>query len=280
MAMHFEEALADVQLDSEQLQASRYIASNRFKVRKNSGAKFEQRWAQRTSRLAELDGFRWFSLLRRVEGQGSDYSVEGDFGNYISLTVWEDKTAFDAWRTGEAFKEAHGGGGISDFVKLLTTAIFILDGAPKPAFYSGLIPVVGGAGQAEVGRVAGGWRTDVVADGVKHIPAEVYVELNRFQARPDARADFEKLWAATETAVAGAGDMVFTTLLRRDVPDDGYNYIAMTAWKSREAAEQWRNSSGAAVAAAATRDAAGLLAAPAKPAYYEGVLVLVDEDGP
>jgi hypothetical protein len=26
--------------------------------------------------------------------------------------------AFDAWRTGEAFKEAHGGGGIGDFMKV------------------------------------------------------------------------------------------------------------------------------------------------------------------
>jgi hypothetical protein len=37
----------------------------------------------------------------------------------------------------DAFKEAHGGGGLSGFVGLLTTALFILDGGPKPAFYDG-----------------------------------------------------------------------------------------------------------------------------------------------
>ena len=30
--------------------------------------------------------------------------------NYSSFTVWNDKANFDAWRKGEAFKEAHGGG--------------------------------------------------------------------------------------------------------------------------------------------------------------------------
>jgi hypothetical protein len=42
-------------------------------------------------RLAQLDGFRWFSLMRRVDGAGADYSTEGEFGNYISFTIWEDK---------------------------------------------------------------------------------------------------------------------------------------------------------------------------------------------
>jgi hypothetical protein len=51
------------------------------------------------------------------------------------------QAGFDAWRTGEAFKEAHGGGGMSDFFKLLGTALFILDGAPKPAFYAGDLPL-------------------------------------------------------------------------------------------------------------------------------------------
>jgi heme-degrading monooxygenase HmoA len=42
-------------------------------------------------RLAELQGFRWFSLLRRIDAEYTDYKAEGAFGNYISLTVWEDK---------------------------------------------------------------------------------------------------------------------------------------------------------------------------------------------
>ena len=72
--------------------------------------KFEKRWADRKSRVAQLEGFRFFTLLKRVAIPGiSDYSKDGDFGNYVSLTVWENKDCFDAWRTGDAFKEAHGG---------------------------------------------------------------------------------------------------------------------------------------------------------------------------
>ena len=45
----------------------RYVASNRFKTRGGkAAAKFEARWANRKSRLAELEGFRYFSLFREV----------------------------------------------------------------------------------------------------------------------------------------------------------------------------------------------------------------------
>jgi hypothetical protein len=30
-------------------------------------------------------------LLRRIDAEYTDYKAEGAFGNYISLTVWEDK---------------------------------------------------------------------------------------------------------------------------------------------------------------------------------------------
>ena len=43
------------------------VASNRFKTRGGkAAAKFEARWANRKSRLAELEGFRYFSLFREV----------------------------------------------------------------------------------------------------------------------------------------------------------------------------------------------------------------------
>jgi hypothetical protein len=49
-----------------QIPAERYIATNRFKVKKGAEAKFEKRWAERKSRLAELDGFQFFTIMRRV----------------------------------------------------------------------------------------------------------------------------------------------------------------------------------------------------------------------
>ena len=36
------------------------------------GPKFEKRWAERKSRLAELDGFKFFTLLRRVDVKEGD----------------------------------------------------------------------------------------------------------------------------------------------------------------------------------------------------------------
>ena len=42
--------------------------------------------------------------MRRVsEGRG-----EEEESDYVSLTIWSNKEYFDAWRTGEAFKEAYG----------------------------------------------------------------------------------------------------------------------------------------------------------------------------
>ena len=54
----FSEADAEVNLENGQL-TGRYIASNRFQVRNGKGPKFEKRWADRKSRLATLDGFRF-----------------------------------------------------------------------------------------------------------------------------------------------------------------------------------------------------------------------------
>ena len=57
-------------LTDGQLQGERYVASNRFRLQAGKGPTFEKRWAERKSRLANLDGFRFFTLMRRVEGMG------------------------------------------------------------------------------------------------------------------------------------------------------------------------------------------------------------------
>jgi len=38
-----------------------------FTVRPGKEAKFEKRWCDRSSRLASLDGFKYFHLMRRVD---------------------------------------------------------------------------------------------------------------------------------------------------------------------------------------------------------------------
>jgi heme-degrading monooxygenase HmoA len=95
----FQESLeGNTALSEDSLKPQRYIASNRFKVRKDAGPKFEKRWADRKSRLADLDGFRFFTLLKRVQEDGSEFT--SDLGNYVSFTVWENKENFNSWRSG------------------------------------------------------------------------------------------------------------------------------------------------------------------------------------
>ena len=128
--------------DKGLLKRDRYVATNRFAVRQGKASKFEKRWATRKSRLATLDGFKYFHLMRRVTlnddgtntyDEGSD--EESAQGNYVSFTIWNKKSDFSAWRTGEAFKEAHGGTSIGSFVSTMVNSAFVLRGPPRPAFY-------------------------------------------------------------------------------------------------------------------------------------------------
>uniref|UniRef100_A0A0G4IF81 ABM domain-containing protein n=1 Tax=Chromera velia CCMP2878 TaxID=1169474 RepID=A0A0G4IF81_9ALVE len=301
LRMHFAEALAENKaLTSESLLPERYVATNRFKVRPGKGPAFEKRWADRKSRLAELDGFRFFALLRRTEAEGVDYSSEGDFGNYVSFTVWEDKEAFEAWRTGDAFKEAHGGGGIMSFIQLLSTALFIVDGAPKPAFYDALIPV---PGERLDFASDGGWRT-VKADGETALPGEIFVSQNRFSVRAGKEAEFEQKWKQRESKLKESDGFVGFLLLRRDATkaDDGYNYMVTTIWRDRAAFSNWRSSaqfkaahanaspppppvsdsadsSSSSVVPPTSSTPEGLYLGPPKLRFFEGVLTLSSQKG-
>ena len=60
------------------LTAERYVATNRFRVKEGREASFEKRWADRSSRLGLLDGFRFFCMMRRVERDGPKASSYED----------------------------------------------------------------------------------------------------------------------------------------------------------------------------------------------------------
>ena len=125
---------------------STQVASNRFKTRGGkAAAKFEARWANRKSRLAELEGFRYFSLFREVPvedvvGPRGAAAMGGDPPqyNYMSFTIWNEKKDFNAWRKGDAFKEAHGGTSIGAFLKAMVSSLKVLKGPPSPIFFDGL----------------------------------------------------------------------------------------------------------------------------------------------
>ena len=71
----------------DMLPTSRYIATNRFKVKRGAEARFEQRWATRKSRLAVLDGFRMFFLMRRVERKPGEGIPEGAMRVFVELVA-------------------------------------------------------------------------------------------------------------------------------------------------------------------------------------------------
>ncbi|CAK9004366.1 unnamed protein product [Durusdinium trenchii] len=215
------------------LPGERYIASNRFMVREGSDAAFEQRWAQRKSSLLTLPGFRWFSLMRRVPTD--DPTPYPDDYSYISFTIWETKKDFNFWRKGPAFKEAHGGGGILDFLGMIMSSFLTSKGPPKPFFWEGVLPITSNESRE---RLLSGPGSRPEADGEKVLEPEVFVATTRFQVFHEREQDFEKFWSEHGASLEGQGGFRFSQLLRRDqAPDDDCNYMGVTVWDDRESFE-------------------------------------------
>lgn len=283
-------------VSADQLAGERYAVFNRFRCRdmQGSAARFEKRWAERPSRLAELDGFRFFSLLRRVSPDSSDeasFVVPEGEPNYMSMTIWSDKSGFDKWRKGDAFKEAHGGGSIFGFLDMILSSTMTLEGTPKPAFYDALIPISTPAGElSSAFEAVGGWRK-VEADGKTLISPDVFVAQNRFAVDAGQEAAFEQRWKARESELAGLPGFMFFSMLRRDAvtADDGYNYISTTVWKSRVDFDAWRSGAAAKRAHAKVGEGEGkpssggggpppMFSTPPSVALWEGKLALVNNE--
>ena len=85
---------------------------------------------------------------------------------------------------------------LSGFIGLISTALFIIKGSPKPAFYDALLPVsenilahkphLSSANE----NAEGGWR-QVEADGVKDIPPEVFVSQDLYTVKDGHAVAFE-----------------------------------------------------------------------------------------
>lgn len=314
------------------LKRDRYVASNRFSVRPGREAKFEKRWATRKSRLADLDGFKYFHLMRRValnenennkdDGASSSSSTEecnyeydgGDDkessqGNYVSFTVWEKKSDFSAWRKGDAFKEAHGGTSIRAFMSTMVNSALVLKGAPKPAFYDGLL--LQSEAPASVPETVDGWRNiEFPEEGT--LPAECFVACNQFFVPRDNAVAFEQRWKNRESKLRECEGFVAFTMMRRDGQAKGHGtvemdesveptYLSTTIWKDRASFQKWRDGSNfskshgqsSKAAAGAKKDgedaspkkppqAGGppMWSRPPKPIFYEGTLVITTADGP
>jgi len=271
---------------SAALPAERYVATNRFRVKDGREAAFEKRWADRQSRLGLLDGFRFFCMMRRVEDGGKP--PEDDI-NYISCTVWEDFESFDAWKRGDAFKEAHGGGTIGGIASMLVATARNTKGKPKAAMWEGVLPV----SMAPDAPAPGGWR-QVEAEGESTLDGEAFVAMNRFSVSSGSEDAFEQRFAARESSLATFDGFKGFVLLRRDGADpDGFTHSTWSLWRDRAAFEVWRDSEqragkpkGATAGGPPAAGAAGggppannMFVRPPVPTFYEGILVLESTKG-
>lgn len=76
-----------------------FIAMNRFKITPGFEEGFEKVWRERDTYLQTVPGFKSFNLLK---GPATDEHVL-----YASHSVWESRSAFNAWTESEAFRKAH-----------------------------------------------------------------------------------------------------------------------------------------------------------------------------
>ncbi len=82
-----------------------YLAMNRFTVPLENAAEFEELWLSRESRLADLDGFVAFDMLKGAEEDGAIL--------YASHTVWQTEDHFRAWTQSSEFRASHARAGQS-----------------------------------------------------------------------------------------------------------------------------------------------------------------------
>jgi len=287
---------------SGKLKRDRYIASNRFTVRKNKGPKFEARWANRKSSLAELQGFKYFHLMRRVtineDGtnsyDGGDKRDGSNFANYVSFTIWDQKSNFNAWRKGNAFKEAHGGTSIGAFMKTMVGSALVLKGAPRPAFYDGLLVQSSKIEEEDLPETVDGWR-NVEADGKVSLPEECFIAENQFFVSNDNAVAFERRWADRESKLKECNGFVAFSMMRRDangkghgvipMTDDEPSYLSTTIWKDRASFDGWRKGNAfkkaheGAKAPSNAIPSMPLWSKPPQPLFYEGTLVISNSDG-
>ncbi|UPR01340.1 hypothetical protein HOP50_07g46620 [Chloropicon primus] len=260
--------------------ADRYVAMNRFRVqerKEGADAKFEKRWAERPSRLATMDGFRWFALFRRVNRDGSplDEEAHADY-NYTSMTLWEDKETFKVWREGDVFKEAHGGGNIKGILDMLISSAQTLKGKPKLLLANAYKTSSVSVSESDLPKMAGGWR-ELVADGVNLLEPECFMAANDFVVTSGQEEAFlEEANAKIIEKARTFPGFRFGTVLNADnnSSEEGDVYATATVWDDQASWEAFAGEDGA--KAGVSKNVA---AKDPFPRYFEGKLVLTTQKG-
>jgi heme-degrading monooxygenase HmoA len=263
------------------LHADRYLASNRFHVREGAMKTFEKRWVDRKSALETIPGFRFFTLLKRVSLFGVKYDSE--FGNYVSFTYWDSKPDYQAWRNSDAFKATHGGGGIFDFIRMLTSSIFVVQGPPKPVFYDALL--FKACNDSDLLHAK--YNSDKPVeydDATQLLNPSVFVAQNRFTVISGQELAFEEHWANRPSYLDQVpGFLAFSLLRREGKPDDGFSYLSSTIWENQDAFVAWSNSDQFKAAHASahhsTTNRPTMYQQSPKLAFFEGKLSLCGNRG-
>lgn len=77
------------------------VKINAITIPEGMGSELEGRFAARVHAVESQPGFESFQLLRPVSGET----------RYFVVTQWESEEAFQNWRNGQDFSNAHRGGG-------------------------------------------------------------------------------------------------------------------------------------------------------------------------
>jgi len=93
---------------TENSESSCFVAMNRFRVKEDCKFLFEDRWAQRKSKLSHQPGFLVFSLLRRTNTEARTTNAQEsspeqedlDSFNYSTCTIWDSEDSWERWRNG------------------------------------------------------------------------------------------------------------------------------------------------------------------------------------
>ena len=171
-----------------------------------------------------------------------DKSDGSNMGNYMSLTVWDEKSDFSAWRKGDAFKEAHGGMSIGAFMSIMIFSAMILNCVPHPVFYDALLMQSTPTDEEDLPETLDGWR-NVKADGKIYLQKECFIAQNQLFVSNDIAVEFEQRWAKRESKLKDCEGFVAFSMMRRDTTGKGHGVVPMDVERNRRICRQrlkWR----------------------------------------
>jgi len=113
-----------------------FVAMNRFHVKEDCKALFEERWAQRQSKLPCQPGFVGFSLLRKAATAIDESQEQHDRFNYSTCTIWDSIDCWEEWRNGGG-KTSHEASRETSAGKKRVPVSEWLEGPSSPIFWDG-----------------------------------------------------------------------------------------------------------------------------------------------